>query len=150
MGMFSFMRADNETKQKNFVCGDSIKMLIPKEFGGGNISGKYDGYGRIQTSDYDYDIYQIVAVMNKNFIKDDMEFSFDYTAQKIREGIVSDDIYEKIDKDRIYGIAIGCYDEQQEKLKYPIKLVSARFKGTYEDIDGFSKSDSNQGFRRVY
>ena len=32
-----------------------------------------------------------------------------------------------------------------DKLKYPLKLVSVRYKGTYEDCEGCSYDDPNQG-----
>ena len=41
---------------------------------------------------------------------------------------------------------IRCND----KLKYPLKLVSVSYKGTYEDCDGVSYGDPNQGFFRTY
>lgn len=36
--------------------------------------------------------------------------------------------------------------DQGDFLKYPLKLVSASFKGTYEDCKGFSTRDPDQGF----
>lgn len=137
MGMFSFMRADNCTQQRNFVANDSIKMLIPKEFGGcGYIKGQYDGYGHIIEKNGDtHDIYEIVAVMNRNYIDEYVNEENPYTTK---------------DGDRKVGINIACYDEEHKRLKYPIKLVSVRYTGAYEDLDTFSKSDPNQGFRRIY
>ena len=38
-----------------------------------------------------------------------------------------------LDNNRFKGIDIGCYDKQIDKLKYPLKLVSASYKGTYEE-----------------
>lgn len=45
---------------------------------------------------------------------------------------------------------IGCYDNQIDKLKFPLKLVSASYSGTYEDCAGRSYGDPNQGFTRGY
>ena len=45
---------------------------------------------------------------------------------------------------RNIGIAIACYDEQNAKLKYPIKLAHAKSKA-YEAC-GPSDSDPDQGF----
>ncbi len=42
MGSFSWYKAD---KQNNIVYGDTVKMLIPKEFGG--------GYMLVTDEDYD-------------------------------------------------------------------------------------------------
>ena len=36
------------------------------------------------------------------------------------------------------------------KLKYPLKLVSASYKGTYEECEGRSYGDPNQGFYKTY
>ena len=48
------------------------------------------------------------------------------------------------------GINIGCYDKQIDELKYPLKLVSCSYKGSYEDLDTPSYSDPNQGFGPIY
>jgi hypothetical protein len=50
------------------------------------------------------------------------------------------------DDNRGLGINVGCYDQDILKLKYPLKLVSASFKGTYEDLDNPSFGDPDQGF----
>ena len=50
------------------------------------------------------------------------------------------------------GLGIGMDDCLEEnfrkmiKLKYPLKLVSPSFKGTYEDLETFSLCDPDQGF----
>lgn len=44
------------------------------------------------------------------------------------------------------GISIGCYNDEIDKLKYPLKLVSPSFKGCYEDLSKPSYNDPNQGF----
>ena len=55
---------------------------------------------------------------------------------------IDDDTYDN----RGLGIDIGCYDKDIFKLKYPLKLVSASFDGTYEDLETCSIGDPNQGF----
>ena len=66
MGMFSWYKADNTTKQTNLVRGDTFKVLIPKQFGGGFIKGKYDGYGRcITPNGTRYDVYELLAFWNE-------------------------------------------------------------------------------------
>ena len=47
---------------------------------------------------------------------------------------------------RYKGIQIGCGDELVDKLKYPLKLVSLSYKGTYEECKGRSYTDPDQGF----
>ena len=53
-------------------------------------------------------------------------------------------------ENRCKGINIGCYDDDINKLKYPLKLVSASYNGTYEECDGKSYNDPNQGFYKTY
>lgn len=53
-------------------------------------------------------------------------------------------------KNRLIGIDIGCYDEQVDQLKYPLKLVSVSYKGNYEDCNGRSYTDPNQGWSVLY
>ena len=55
-----------------------------------------------------------------------------------------------LQNNRCNGIDIGCYDRQIDKLKYPLKLVSASYKGTYEECAGRSYCDPNQGFNKGY
>ena len=38
-----------------------------------------------------------------------------------------------LQNNRSKGIDIGCYDHQIDQLKYPLKLVSVSYKGTYEE-----------------
>ena len=50
MGNFSYLYSDyNEypNSKAGIEENDGVVLLIPKEFGGGNIIGKYDGYGNI-------------------------------------------------------------------------------------------------------
>ena len=56
------------------------------------------------------------------------------------------EIDQYTDKNRSIGIDIGCYRDEIDKLKYPLKLVSPSFKGCYEDLSKPSYGDPNQGF----
>lgn len=147
MGCFSWMRADKTTKRSNVADGDSYKILIPKEFGGGFIKDHYQGYGRVlwDTEDNMADLYGILAYWNKypNMIYDGDEYP------STMEDIL---IKGKTDlqSNRCHGIDIGCYDSQIDTLKYPLKLVSASYKGTYEDCEGRSYRDPHQGYIKTY
>lgn len=55
-----------------------------------------------------------------------------------------------LQSNRCKGIDIGCYNKQIDKLKYPLKLVSASYKGTYEECDMRSYRDPDQGFYKTY
>ena len=148
MGSFSWLRADKTTKRNNLVDGDVYKILVPKEFGGGYIKDIYYDYGHV--FEYDCtketaDLYGILAYWNKC---EGMIFDGDEYPSTMK------DILERghtCDQDnRCKGIDIGCYDKQVDKLKYPLKLVSASYKGTYEECEMRSYGDPNQGFYETY
>lgn len=147
MGCFSWMRADKTTKRSNIADGDSYKILIPKEFGGGFIKDRYQGYGQVlwDTVDNMADLYGILAYWNKypNMIYDGDEYPS--TMEAILTRGKTD-----LQSNRFHGIDIGCYDSQIDMLKYPLKLVSASYKGTYEDCEGRSYRDPNQGYIKTY
>ena len=146
MGSFSWIRADKTTKRKNLTNGDVYKILIPQEFGGGFIKDRYYDYGYVfYDTDHEADLYGILAYWNKceGMIFDGEEYPS-----------TMEDILERgntcLQNNRCKGIDIGCYDEQIDELKYPLKLVSTSYQGTYEDCDGKSYNDPEQGFYKTY
>jgi hypothetical protein len=142
MGSFSWLRADNLTQVANVAFGTTFKFLIPKEFGGGFIKEKYQDYGYLgikENGERKYDMYELLAFWNK--VKD-LKYNGEYPLMK--------EIDEFTDDNRSKGINIGCYDKDILKLKFPLKLVSPSFKGTYEDLDTFSLRDPEQGFYKTY
>lgn len=148
MGSFSWMRADKTTKRSNLTDGDRYKILIPKEFGGGFIKDTYFDYGYVFYYDdtkENADLYGILAYWNKC---DGMIFDGDEYPSTM------EDILKRgkttLQNNRCKGIDIGCYDRDIDKLKYPLKLVSASYKGTYEECDMRSYGDPNQGFYKTY
>ena len=154
MGSFSWLKADNLTKVANIVDDKPFKFLIPKEFGGGFIKDYYQDYGYLGTKNDGtpkYDMYELLAFWNADreynylrgiTVKDQLMWNGNFPALK--------EIDEYTNKNRHLGIAIGCYDGQMDKLKYPLKLVSASYKGTYEDCEGRSYRDPNQGCYPLY
>lgn len=159
MGCFSFLRADYCTKQANFVMGDGVKILIPQHLGGGYIKDKYFDYGYInhyhnafyvspngqKTSlgDVEADLYGLLAWFN---CPKQTKYIGAYPRnilEVIKRGCTHDDINRKI------GIDIGCYDNQVDCLKYPLKLISPTCKDTYESCRGRSYGDPVQGFRKL-
>lgn len=148
MGSFSWLRADRATKRKNLTYGDVYKILVPKEFGGGYIRDVYYDYGIVFHQDSlkpDADLYGILAYWNKcdGMVYDGDEYPT--TMQDILERGKTD-----LQSNRCKGIEIGCYDHEMDKLKYPLKLVSMSYKGTYEDCMLPSYGDPNQGFYKTY
>jgi hypothetical protein len=137
MGSFSWNKADKLTQIENIAYGSPFKFLIPKEFGGGFIKDKYQGYGRLGTKENGepkFDMYELQAFWNH---AEGLKFDGEIPLMK------------EIDKHTIYnrseGIEIGCYEEDIRKLKFPLKLVSSSFKGTYEDLETYSTNDPKQG-----
>lgn len=148
MGSFSWLRADSLTKVSNVAYGKPFKFLIPKEFCGGFIKDHYQDYGYLGTKkdgSAKYDMYELLAFWNK-----------DYVTEKGKVLMCKDNfpMMKEIDEytghNRNIGIDIGCYKEQIDRLKYPLKLVSCSYRGTYEDLDSRSYSDPNQGFYVTY
>ena len=138
MGSFSWNKADKLTAIENVAGRTSFKFLIPKEFGGGFIKDKYQDYGYLGTKENGkpkYDMYELLAFWNEA-----NGLNFDGERPLMKE------IDNYTDENRNKGINIGCYDEEILKLKYPLKLVSASFEGTYEDLETCSLGDPDQGF----
>lgn len=138
MGSFSWNKADNLTNIENVAYGTSFKFLIPQEFGGGFIKDTYQDYGYLGTKEDGepkYDMYELQAFWNK---AEGLKYQGEFPPMK--------EIDDDTDHNRCLGIHIGCYDQDILKLKYPLKLVSASFKGAYEDLDMPSFGDPDQGF----
>ena len=138
MGSFSWNKADELTAIENVAYGTSFKFLIPKEFGGGFIKDYYQDYGYLGTKENGepkYDMYELLAFWN-----DAEELRYNGEKPLMKE------IDEYTNFNRNIGIDIGCYNDEILKLKYPLKLVSVSFKGTYEDCPDPSFSDPWQGF----
>lgn len=138
MGSFSWNKADKLTAIENVAFDTSFKFLIPKEFGGGFIKDKYQDYGYLGTKENGepkYDMYELLAFWNK---AEGLKYDGNYPLMK--------EIDDYTDNNRRLGIDIGCCDGQMSKLKYPLKLVSASFKETYEDLETCSFDDPDQGF----
>lgn len=140
MGSFSWNRADevDVSDVENIVYGRPFKFLIPKEFGGGFIIDKYQDYGCLginEDRNEKHDMYELLAFWNR---PDLVKYNGDFNPMK--------EIDEHTDHNRGIGINIGCGSDEIDKLKYPLKLVSVDFEGTYEDINKPSYGDPDQGF----
>ena len=155
MGSFSWTRAEHITKRANITLGDKYKILVPMEFGGGYIVDYYYDYGYVNygySGEAEYvdaegchfsefpvaDLYGILHYWN----------TYNSSVCSMHEILYNGDTCD--DDRRCHGIDIGCYDKQIDKLKYPLKLVSMSYKGTYEDCAGRSYGDPNQGFFKGY
>ena len=119
-----------------------------------------DGDGNIhmasEFSDAEIDLYGILAWWNA---PEKLDFLVPYDvpdddleeAERRRPKTMYDIMLRGCcDDNRHTGIEIGCYDRQVDKLKYPLKLVSASYKKTYENCKGRSYDDPEQGFYPAY
>ena len=150
MGSFAWLRADkniSKNKQANICYGDKIKVLIPKEFGGGCIEGEYLDYGLVEDSNgKQYDLYELIAIWNSTEIRNKIsEFYHKDIFLKVvgEEGTLDSKINNII---RSYGVRISCYDEDHAKIKFQLNVVSKETETTYAKCNYFSISDPEQGF----
>ena len=148
MGSFSWMKADRLSETSNIVCGESFKCLIPQEFGGGFIEDEYQDYGRLGTKDdgsVKYDMYELLAFWNHEMLEN-MRRKLAYEGEFPNLKEMDDHTVHN----RGLGIGISRDDDDVDKLKYPLKLVSIWYEGSYEQCYGRSYDDPNQGFCETY
>lgn len=155
MGSFTWLRADkniSKNEQANICYGEKIKVLIPKEFGGGYIEGEYLDYGLVEETDGNqYDLYELVAIWNSPELRNKLvELGYQNVNLKAvgKKGLLDSRISRISSIIRSYGIMIACYDEDQAKIKFPLKLVDKKTQITYEDCKYFSIGDPEQGFEK--
>lgn len=138
MGQFSWLDCKTQEQVLDNVKRD-VYVLIPEAFGGGHIKEScYDGYGRFGG----HDIYDLVVDWNRNWLEEyrnDSSFKCDWLQKQ--ESV--EKAFEKMQKREI-GISIACYDEDNERLHYPIKITHDAT-AVYEDCSP-SLSDPNQGW----
>lgn len=163
MGEFSFTKADNLTRVGNIVYGQPFKMLIPKEFGGGFIQDRYQGYGLLATKETGgpkYDIHELLAFWNSEqpFSARCVRLASIHDETLSAQGAVREALrfngdefpaMKEIDEHTRFNRSIGIalFHDKDISLRYPLKLVSASYRGTYEDCPGQSGIDPNQGLR---
>lgn len=151
MGSFSWLKADNLGKVANIVDDKPFKCLIPAEFGGGFIKDYYQDYGYLGVNPNGsprYDMYELLAFWNAD---ESILSRLNWPGKD--EGApapMMKEIDRFTDCNRGVGIDIGCYKGQIDQLRYPLKLVSASYTGTYEECEGRSYDDPNQGWRPIY
>ena len=115
MGQFSWLTIDTEEQVFNDYDKEVYYLLAP---GKKWEEPDYEGYGVFGGKD----AYQLVAELN-----------------------CPEKCNGDVDHDRSIGIAIACYDEDHEKLEFPIRITTDP-NAKYEDFKGFSKGDPNQGW----
>ena len=146
MGQFSWLDCQNQKQIVDNRVAD-VYVLVPEEFGGGHIvESCYDGYGHFGG----HNIYELVMDWNTPYIDEILSQKDDFLSgwvslyeEDFRRLAKGEEIRSCTEK-RTLGIAIACYDEDNFKLKYPIKITHDP-SAVYENC-GTSLSDPNQGW----
>ncbi|MBR5948190.1 MAG: hypothetical protein IKZ82_06025 [Clostridia bacterium] len=155
MGQFSWLDCVDCSQIRDNWLRD-VYVLVPKEFGGGHIKEEcYNGYGdfgsgRPTNPDGSYtgtdfhtsDIYDLVVDWNRAYLEEyrkDRSFKCDWLQK--RSSV--EEAFATMEKREI-GISIACYDEDNARLHYPIKITHDPT-AVYEDC-GPSLSDPDQGW----
>jgi len=152
MGQFSWLDCKTNEQILDDVERD-VYVLVPREFGGGHIKETcYDGYGNFGG----HDIYDLVVDWNKKYLKHIVKeintWKCDWDERSIevlndflhgREAVFLNNGNWKMEK-RHFGITLACYDEDNTRLRYPIKITHDK-NAVYEWCPP-SKSDPNQGW----
>lgn len=148
MGQFSWIYSDTKKALLDGVPADTY-LLVPKPFqekyGKAIYESCYDGYGNFGG----YDVYDLIPEWNRDMVPE--------IIRRIRQGEweCSVDDEEISDLQNYYegkpitcnlrhlGIILACYNEDNFKLKYPIKITTKEL--DYDSVTP-SKSDPNQGW----
>ena len=123
-----------------------VYLLVPRQLGGGHIKETcYDGYGHFDGKD----VYDLVADWNRDYIPVVLDHLLDVWKCSIDEKTKRDlslfaEEKEPSCEKRWLGIVLACYDEDNARLKYPIKITHDP-DAVYETCTP-SKSDPNQGW----
>lgn len=127
-----FTRADTDGV---FSEGDKVKVLVPKEFGGGRIISIYTGGGMAKDarSLALFNLYGVLAYWNGC---KDMEYCGEGRPVHIKD--ILDRGFTEDAGNICRGIEAGFFEAQMESLPYPLKLVSVYCPKTYEDCPGIS------------
>lgn len=167
MGCFSWLKAvecaeSTEGGYRNVYSDSPFKCLIPQEYGGGAVVDRsYQQYGYLgikPNGDPKYDMYELLAIWNADTLVEDGVVSFEGELHKVPvksllKGVDWNNPLKEIDENTDYnrrlGIDIGCYDDQIDRLLYPLKLVDIEYFGDYEECNGVSYGDPDQGFYPV-
>ena len=150
------LKADRLTKIANVFQDLKIKCLIPKEFGGGYITGYYDIWDNSLKDDKGlfvepaYSLYEIVAIWNQEN-ESKQGNGYDVATSPTRNRSKRQDRMTPryntwISQNNIYiGKNLYSSDEKIDTLKYPLKLVSLSYRGSYESCKGKSFLDPKKG-----
>ena len=143
-GEFSLIKADRDARYANIEKGQVIKFLIPKEFGGGYIRGKFDGTGLIRENGVDYSIYELAGIWNSREIyKLVEEMGYENPARKpYVDTPQNDKVTERIQN---VGLMHTANEIEHVRAEFPVKIVTMDRRLTYEECQNISLYDRNKG-----
>lgn len=154
MGQFSWIYSDSKEQLLDDVEHDTYLLVPPKfqdKYGEYIYEPCYEGYGEFGG----YDVFELIAEWNREFIPQMIEL-IDKGKWKCGTFCQKDILLkyyngEHLDKDdvREVGIEMACYDEDNERLPYPIKIVEDKDIFSYERIKP-SMVDPDQGWKEEY
>lgn len=133
MGQFSWIYADTHKQMIDDKRKDSYLLIPPKfqrKYGKSIVTHCYDGYGRFGEHD-EYDVYALVAEFNRDFIPDLLlmekrgEWNCPLDHLVSAETLLSYYSGEECEFETIrsIGITMACYDDDNARLPYPIKIT---------------------------
>lgn len=154
MGLFSFMYADTGNKE-NLCIGESAYVLLPDKEP--IFEASYDGYGHFGGAD----VYEVAFELNRGLITEKFLDSCRCTPRNYDRRIIHWTLEGKTDQEitnlikqqcdndcfirewkREVGITLSCYDEDNERLPFPIKITKQPCE--YRLVPA-SKGDPEQG-----
>ena len=144
MGSFSWEYASETSETINICSGDEIKMLIPEHFERNAIVGTYADYGIIEVGEKEYDIYDLLAVMNADSLSEG-----DEPQRRAKQFYNNKHLPtpQEVGDDEIRNIGINI---ESSGLEFPLKIVPPEEDVTYEKCEFVSERDYEQGSHRVY
>ena len=146
-GEFSLIKADRDARYANIGKGDVVKLLIPSEFGGGYIRGKYDGAGLIVENGISYSIYELAGIWNsREMYKLAEEMGYENPARKpYIDTPQNDKVTERIQN---VGLMHTANEIEHARAEFPIKIVTADRRLAYEECQNISLYDRNKGCKQ--
>lgn len=162
MGCFSWLLSDTK---KGLRIGQKSYLPFPKDKGAFGLAPgtillepSYGGYGIFDQ----YDIFDLVAIWNREYLAQNPDYIIPHEKKAISAlnwykyysdlSLDENEIVQamrncednKYFEFRYIGISISCYDKDNSKLPYPIKICKFQKNARYENLEA-SNNDPLQG-----
>lgn len=118
----------------NVVPGYGVKVLIPAEFGGGTIEGKYRGNGHVvDANGVAYDLYELLALWNSPTLRDMVTYTDTTNYGEYDSDSSVSDILRSITLSWL-----PLKQEDPSSLPYSLKIARPNDTTTYEECKHIS------------